>query len=113
MQIANIKVVKKVIGLFEIFFCFGREANDHVNTNAAMWHNLFDLLDSFRVKLPAITPAHSRQYLIAPALQRNMEMRHEFFTSCNEIDYIRSQQIRFNRRYPVTIYTVYFIKGLN
>src|SRR5690606_9185497 len=79
VEIRNIHIVEKIIGVYKVFSCFAGKADDNIYTNTAVGHQRFYFGYPFAIQFPLITTAHFRQYFIAPGLQWHMEMWYKSF----------------------------------
>src|SRR5690606_28273235 len=84
--------------LRKVRLILSRKANDHIHADRAMRQQALDLRHPLRIQIPAVPPAHRTQYLVAPALQRDVEMRHELLRGSNRANDVLRQEIGLNGR---------------
>src|SRR4051812_28613549 len=95
MQVADVKTMDKIEGLFEIFICFARKSHNYIYTNTTVRHETLYPCHSFGVQLPAVAAAHGTKYFIIATLQRDMEVWHKLLAASSKGDYFFCKQVRF------------------
>ena len=98
VQLADVQAFDKGAGIFEIGIRFASRTDNHIDADKGVWHDLFDLFDLMPEQGSVVTTAHEFQYIVASALQRDMEMGSEMFAMCHKIDRFVCDQIRFDGR---------------
>src|SRR5215471_5249756 len=100
MEIRNVKGLNKCYSLFEILIRFSRKSYDHIGADRAVGHDFLNMSHTIRIKFTLIPSTHQTQDPVAPALQRNVKMRHEFPAARDEFNNFIGKQVGFNGRNP-------------
>ena len=111
MQCRNVERFNEAVCLLEVCLFLATSTHDNINPNESMRHERV-----YRVYLGCkqsriVTTTHKSKHSIATCLKRYMEVGHESTRTGNKLNYLISQQIGFNRRNPITSYTLYLIKS--
>jgi hypothetical protein len=93
MQARNGQRLHERIRVLEFLRRLATCTHDKVHPDKRMRHHFAYALDFVAEQRRIVMAPHKPQHLVRPALQRNMEMRHETFRMSHEIDNLVSEQI--------------------
>ena len=113
MQLGNIQAFQKLVCLIEIFFRLATGTYNHIHTDEGMRHHFLDFLYLVSKQCRIITTTHQLQHLVATALQRDMEMRHERTRLGHIFNNFIGQQVRFDGRNAITLNSFHLIQFLD
>ena len=103
MQEGRTNLLEKPAGDLKILIRFTGKADNHIDSEKNAGNLRPDRPDPFGKPCGVVPPPHQCQNPVAPALQRHMKMRLELIRTGSEGYYFIGQQVRFDRRNPVTV----------
>ena len=113
MKLGNRQALQELIAFLKALRSFAATAHHHIDTDKRIRHLLLDKIHLVSEERLVVTAVHQLEHLIASALQRNVEMRHEG-TALGTILYeIIIAEIRLQTRDAVTLDSFYLIHRLD
>ena len=113
MQLGDIHRRKEAETLLEAFLRLSTTAHHHVHTDEGIGHAVLYQLNLVSEKLLVITAMHESEHLVAAALERNVEVRHEGTALCTEADKLVREQIRLHAADAITLDALHAVKGFH
>ena len=113
MQLGNIKSLQELVGSVEVFFRLATGTHDDIHPDKGMRHHFLDLPYLVSEQGSVVPTAHELQHLVASALQRDVEVRHERTGAGHIVDDFIGKQVRFDGRDAITLNALYGIQRLD
>ena len=113
MELGNRQTLQELITFLKTLWSFTATAHHYVYTDEGIRHLLLDEIHLMGKERLVITAMHQLQHLIASALQRNMEVRHEGTTLCAIGNEIIITKIRFQTGDAKTLDTLHLVHRLH
>ena len=102
-----------LIRLFEELLCLTASANDGVDTDKGIGHELQHALHLGSEQSCVVFASHQSQYLVAAALQGYVEMWYKLLAVGTESQHLIGEQVRFYTRYAITLDAFHLIESPN
>ena len=113
MQLRHVQSLQEVVAFLEALRCLAAASHHHVHADEGIRHQRLDQLYLMREERLVITAVHQPQHLVAPALQRDMEMRHEGTALRTIGNQLVRQQVRLYRRNTVAAHALHLVERLH
>ena len=113
MKLRNRQALQELIALLKTLWSFTATTHHYVYTDEGIRHLLLDEIHLMGKERLVITAMHQLQNLIASALQRNMEVRHEGTALCTVSNEIIITEIRFQTGDAITLDTLHLVHRLH
>ena len=111
VELGKVGTAEEVVGLAEEAFRLAPHAYDDVDADEDVGHGGVDAVEERGKERRVVAPAHETQYLVAAALQGNVEMGHELPARGHEVYHVVAYQIGLQARHPVTLDALHAVQG--
>ena len=103
VQLRDVQIFQETPCLLEVCRRLAPCADDDIYPDERLRQYLLDLLYLMPEEGGVIPPPHELQHAVRPALQRDMEMRHEAPAPGHEVNRLVCDEVRLDGRYAVSL----------
>ena len=113
MELGNVQTLDEAIGVFKILIALTACAHNNVYTDEGIGHHGLDFLHLGTKECSVVATAHQGQYIVAAALQGDVEVRHEGTALCAVFDDFVREQVGLYARNAIAVDALHSVEGLH
>ena len=110
VKLRYVEAFQKLIALFKALWSLAATAHHHINADESIRHVLLDKFYLMAEECCVVAAVHKFEHSVRPALERNVEVRHELFASRAIYNNVIREQFWLNTAYAIALNTIHFVK---